>query len=188
MIAVEEIVKSKMRLVKIGHPSPQPVECVIRGSPSSSSAEERAIFKSKILVSTRTVMPCSSHKAAIRDPWSCIERNGKAIATSSTTLLPQELRKTAEIRRQSVATPPKCLHTVPVLIHKPSDSVPEFGARNKPVGKLQRSTVGPHNDHIPQVTPALSHDASMTRSISRLETVVHVLTSQNTTGTMVSTM
>ena len=78
--------KSKMRLATIGHPSTEPVECVIRGSPSSSSAEERAIFKSKILVSTRTVMPCSSHKAAIRDAWSCIERNGKASTTSSTTL------------------------------------------------------------------------------------------------------
>src|SRR5207248_9011655 len=83
----EEIVKSKIRLMKMGHPSAQPLQCVISASSSSSCIEEWASFKSKICVSTRTVIPCSSHIVAVRDAWSCIERNGKAKTTSSTTLV-----------------------------------------------------------------------------------------------------
>ena len=44
---MEEIVKSKMRLAKIGHPSSEPVEWVMRvsPSPSSSSAERTSLFQ-----------------------------------------------------------------------------------------------------------------------------------------------
>src|SRR6478672_2849409 len=47
----------------------------------------------------------------------------------------QKLSESAQITRQREASPLKAIHSVPILIGKPSDPVAKFWASDKPAGK-----------------------------------------------------
>src|SRR5207248_1390434 len=66
--------------------------------------------------------------------------------------------KAIQITSQTVAASLKCIHAVPILIRKPTDSVTKFWSSDKPTGKFDCTITASHNEDMPEITPALSYN------------------------------
>ena len=68
--SISDSEKSRIRFITMGRPCSLPPYWVIKGEPSNSSIIGTLSFKLKRSESTRMIMPCCSHIAAISDAWS----------------------------------------------------------------------------------------------------------------------